>query len=134
MLTVYAGRKKDVSIQVETFFAAPPLPSRHGGHMLTLSIRYTLDPNKIADFKAYAAAELEPISRSGGHVIGYFLPTEFSGPTNEALGLIEFPSLAEYEEYRGKLASDPDHKKYAKRLEESGVIVSMNRSIIQRVG
>ena len=101
--------------------------------MLTLSIRYTLDPNKLADFKTYAQSEQEPIRRSGGQVIGYFLPTEFSGPTNEALGLIEFPSLAEYEEYRSKLASDPDHKKYAKRLEESGVIVSMNRSIIQRV-
>src|ERR1700739_3272549 len=101
--------------------------------MLTLWIRYPLDPNKLADFKTYAQAEQEPIRRSGGQVIGYFLPTEFSGPTNEALGLIEFPSLSEYEDYRSKLASDPDHKKYAKRLEESGVIVAMNRSIIQRV-
>ena len=102
--------------------------------MLTLSIRYTLDPNKLADFKDYAAAEQDPIRRSGGQVVGYFMSTDFSGPTNEALGLIDFPSLTAYEEYRSKLASDPDHKKYAKRLEESGVIVSMNRSIIQRVG
>jgi hypothetical protein len=101
--------------------------------MLTLSIRYTLDPNKLADFKAYAEAEQEPIRRSGGQIVGYFLPTDFSGPTNEALGLIEFPSLAAYEEYRGKLANDADHKKYANRLEESGVIVAMNRSIILRV-
>ena len=101
--------------------------------MLTLSIRYTLDPNKLSDFKTYAQTEQEPIRRSGGKIVGYFVPTEFSGPTNEALGLIEFPSLAEYEEYRSKLASDPYHKKNAKRLEQSGVIVAMNRSIIQRV-
>ena len=101
--------------------------------MLTLSIRYTLDPNKLADFRAYAEAEQEPIRRSGGKIVGYFMPTEFSGPTNEALGLIEFASLATYEEYRARLANDPDHKKYAKRLEDSGVVVAMNRTLIQRV-
>lgn len=101
--------------------------------MLTLSIRYTLDPNKLADFRAYAEAEQEPIRRSGGKIVGYFMPTDFSGPTNEAIGLIEFVSLAAYEEYRAKLAIDPDHKKHAKRLEDSGVVVAMNRTIIQRV-
>lgn len=102
--------------------------------MITLCIRYTLDPNKIADFKAYVEAELDPIRRSGGDVIGYFLPTDFSGPTNEALGLIDLPNLAVYEQYRAALASDPEHKKNAARLEQSGVIVSMNRSIISRAG
>jgi len=53
--------------------------------MITLSIRYTIDPNKLSDFKTYIDAELEPIRRSGGKVVGYFLPTDFSGPTNEAL-------------------------------------------------
>ena len=42
--------------------------------MITLSIRYTLDPNKIGDFKTYAEAEQEPICRSGGKIVGYFLP------------------------------------------------------------
>jgi hypothetical protein len=102
--------------------------------MLTLSIRYTLNPNKLADFRAYAEAEQEPIRRSGGKIVGYFVPTDFSGPTNEAIGLIEFTSLGAYEKYRGKLANDPDHKKYAKSLEDSGAIVAMNRTIIQRVG
>ena len=101
--------------------------------MLTLAIRYTLNPNKLTDFKAYVEAEQEPIRRSGGEILGYFLPTEFSGPTNEALGLIDLPDLGAYERYRTKLANDPDHKKYVARLEQSGVIVAMNRSIIQRV-
>jgi hypothetical protein len=68
--------------------------------MLTLYLRYTLDPNKRAAYEAYVAAEMEPITRSGGKIIGYFLPTDYAGPTNEAHGLIEFPSLAIYEQYR----------------------------------
>lgn len=100
--------------------------------MITLSIRYTLNPNKLADFKAYVRDELEPIRRSGGNTVGYFFPTDFSGPTNEALGLIDFSTLAAYEQYRSALANDADHQKNVARLVESGVIVAMNRSIIQR--
>jgi hypothetical protein len=33
--------------------------------MLTLCIRYTIDPNKLASFKAYVEAELDVIRRSG---------------------------------------------------------------------
>ena len=102
--------------------------------MITLYLRYTIDPNRLDDFKAYVDAELGPIRRSGGQVIGYFLPTDFAGPTNEACGLIDFQSLAAYERYREALANDPEHKKNAARLQESGVIVLVNRSIIKRAG
>ena len=102
--------------------------------MITLCIRYTLDPNKLADFKSYVNAELGPIRRSGGNTLGYFLPTDFAGPNNEGLGLIDFQTLAEYEQYRGVLANDPDHKKNLARLEQSGAVMAMNRSFIERVG
>jgi NIPSNAP len=101
--------------------------------MVTLSIRYTIDPNKLADFKTYVHAEQEPIRRSGGKVVGYFFPTDFAGPTNEALGLIDLPNVAAYEQYRNTLAKDPDHKKNASCLEQSGAVMAMNRSIIQRL-
>jgi hypothetical protein len=101
--------------------------------MLTLSIRYTLDPNKLPDFQAYVQAELEPIRRSGGKTIGYFFPTDFAGPTNEALGLIDVSSLAAYEKYREALANDSDHKKNVARLLQSGAVLAMNRSIIRRL-
>jgi len=100
--------------------------------MLTLSIRYTIDPNKFNDFKEYVEAELEPIRKSGGKIVGYFYPTEFSGATNEALGLIDFPSLAEYEVYRKALADDPGHKRSVTRLQQSGAVIAMNRSILER--
>ena len=102
--------------------------------MLTLCIRYTLDPNKLSDFRTYVEAELGPIRRSGGEALGYFLPTDFAGPSNEALGLIAFSDLAAYEQYRRTLAEDADHKTNVAKLERSGAIVAMNRSIIARVG
>jgi hypothetical protein len=101
--------------------------------MITVSIRYTIDPNRLADFKAYAQAEQEPIRRNGGKIVGYFLPTEFAGTTNEALGLIDFATLAAYEQYREALANDPEHKKNVAKLEQTGAIVAMNRSIFQRL-
>lgn len=82
----------------------------------------TVNPNKLTDFKAYAEAEQGPIHRSGGKIVGHFLPTDFAGPTNIAYGLIDFLTLASYEQYRRALAEDPDHKKNAAELERSGAI------------
>jgi NIPSNAP len=78
-----------------------------------------IDPNKRAVYEGYVAAEMEPITRSGGNIIGYFLPTDYAGPTKEAHGLIEFPSLASYEQYRHTLAEDASHKKNNAELESS---------------
>jgi hypothetical protein len=61
--------------------------------MLTLYLRYTFDPNKRPAYEAYVAAEMEPITRSGGNIIGYFLPTDYAGPTNEAHGSLSFRPL-----------------------------------------
>ncbi|HZW96535.1 MAG TPA: NIPSNAP family protein [Candidatus Eremiobacteraceae bacterium] len=99
--------------------------------MITLSIRYTINPNKLADFRAYVEAEQEPIRRSGGKIVGYFLPTDFAGTTNEALGLIDFATLAVYEQYREALANDPEHMRNVAKLEQTGAIVAMDRSIFQ---
>ena len=64
--------------------------------MITLSIRYTINPNKLNDFRTYVESEQEPIRKSGGRILGYFLPTDFAGSTSEALGLIDLPTLAAY--------------------------------------
>jgi NIPSNAP len=101
--------------------------------MLTLCIRYTFNPDRLAAFTAYVDAEQPVIERSGGRILGYFVPTDFAGPNNEATGLIDLPSLAAYEQYRAALAVDPDHKRNVAALEASGASVAMTRSIIQRV-
>jgi hypothetical protein len=101
--------------------------------MITLFLRYTIDPNKLSDIARYAADEQVPIRESGGKIIGYFMPTDFAGATNEAFGLIDFPSLAEYETYRVRLAAHALHKQYVEVLESTGALLSIHRSLVQRV-
>ncbi len=101
--------------------------------MITLFLRYTIDPNKLSDIAQYAADEQVPIRQCGGKILGYFMPTDFAGATNEAFGLIDFPSLAEYEIYRAKVAVHPLHQKYVAVVESTGALLSIQRSLIQRV-
>jgi len=101
--------------------------------MITLAIRYTLDANKLADFEAYAATLQRPLARCGGSLVGYYLPTKFAGPTNVALALIDFPSLAAYEQYREKLASDPAASDCLRRVESAGAILIEDRAFLRRV-
>ena len=101
--------------------------------MITLCIRYTLDANKLAEFEAYAQSLRKPIERCGGTYVDYFLPTKIAGPTNAALGLIDFPDLATYEAYRGKLLSDPDAVACLRRAEAAGCILNEDRSFLRRV-
>ncbi len=101
--------------------------------MMTLCIRYTLDANKLADFAAYANALRKPIESCGGRYVDYYLPTKIAGPTNAAIGLIDFPTLAAYEAYRAKLASDPDAVACLRRAEAAGCILNEDRSFLRRV-
>ena len=100
--------------------------------MLTLCIRYKFRPDHLTDITAYFENEQRVIERSGGRVVGYFLPTDFAGPTDEAIGLIDLPSMAAYETYRQVLADDPEHKRNVAALDQSGAEVAMNRSFIRR--
>jgi hypothetical protein len=101
--------------------------------MYTLFLRYTIDPNKLADWKAYAEAEFAPITECGGKISGYYAPTEFSGKTSEAFATIDVGTMAEYEVYRSKLADHPKHKENAAKVEASGAIHSIYRAIIRRI-
>jgi uncharacterized protein (DUF1330 family) len=101
--------------------------------MITLCIRYTLDASKLAEFETYARSVAGPIERCGGKVVGYYAPTKLAGPTNSALSLIDFPSLAAYEQYREALAADPEHIEVARRAGQAGVILVQDRSFVKRV-
>lgn len=100
--------------------------------MNTLCIRYTLDPNRLQHFRIYVESELEAIRNAGGQVVGYWLPTDFAGPNHIGYGLIDFPTLGAYEAYRTALAANPLHQRNAADLERSGVVLSMERSILRR--
>ena len=101
--------------------------------MLTLCIIYKFSPDHLKDLTEYFETEQRVIERCGGKIVGYFLPTDYAGPTDEAIGLIDLPSLAAYETYRQVLAEDAEHKRNIARLEQSGAGVTMNRSFIRRV-
>ena len=102
--------------------------------MHTLCIRYTLDANRLADFKTYVDHELETIRRSGGDIVGYWAPTDFAGPTNIAYGLIDFATLDSYERYRKVLADDPLHQRNIEALTRSGAVLNTERAFIARCG
>lgn len=101
--------------------------------MITLAIRYTIDPSKVADFEAYARALGTAINRCGGDCAGYYLPTKLAGPTNMALGLIDFPDLAAYERYRAAFAADPEVAEHVRRADAAGCILVEDRAFIRRV-
>ncbi|RYF19632.1 MAG: NIPSNAP family protein [Comamonadaceae bacterium] len=73
---------------------------------ITCFIRYELDPFQIDAFRTYAENWGRIIPRCGGHLLGYFLPSE--GTNYEAWGLIAFDSLAAYEAYRARLRADAE--------------------------
>ncbi len=101
--------------------------------MYTLFLRYTIDPNKLSDWRAYAEAEFGPITECGGRITGYYAPTEFAGATSDAFATIDVGTMAEYEAYRAKLAAHAKHQENARRVAESGAIHSVYRAIIQKV-
>lgn len=101
--------------------------------MVTLCIRYVIDIRKHRDFEEYASHWPAPIRRCGGELIGYFLPTKSGGPTNIAMAMIEFPSVAAHEEYRKALLRDPEAQANFARAEQSGCIISEDRSFLQRI-
>lgn len=74
--------------------------------MITVFIRYEIDPFQRDAFARYAQAWARIIPRCGGHLIGYWLPHE--GTNFEAWGLISFDDLAAYERYRARLKVDAE--------------------------
>ena len=73
--------------------------------MITCFIRYEIDPFKREAFCDYARNWGQAIPRCGADLVGYFAPHEGSATT--AYGVYTIESLAAYEAYRARLATDP---------------------------
>ncbi|SFK78766.1 NIPSNAP family protein [Lysobacter sp. cf310] len=99
--------------------------------MITCYLRYVLDPAKLAEFETYARMWIPLVARFGGTHHGYFLPGE--GPSNIALALFSFPSLAEYERYRSRAAQDPDCQAAMRYYEDTRCFLSYERSFYRPV-
>jgi antibiotic biosynthesis monooxygenase (ABM) superfamily enzyme len=74
--------------------------------VITVHLRYEIDPDKLAEFTHYGQQWIRLVAKFGGTHHGYFMPSE--GDSDEAFALFTFPSLAEYETYRTASFTDPE--------------------------
>lgn len=98
---------------------------------ITCFIEYQIDPGKADQFAQYADHWGNIIPECGGELVGYFLPHE--GSNNRAFGLISFSSLAEYEQYRARLKSDPKGQANFLFAQQEGFILEEKRSFLKAV-
>ena len=114
--------------------------------MVTCCIRYTLNPEKLADFERYARTWMCLIEKYGGIHHGYFLPdrsppaASFSfvdigeeGPVNVAVALFSFPTVNAYEEYRREVAADPECHAATRHYEETKCFTKYERTFMKPV-
>ena len=99
--------------------------------MITCYLRYVVDPFKLKEFETYGKMWIPLVEKFGGKHHGYFMPHE--GANNIALALFSFPSLATYETYRSKAASDPKCQAAMRYYEETKCFISYERSFMRPV-
>jgi NIPSNAP protein len=99
--------------------------------MVTIHLRYVIDPYKVDDFEEYGRRWIGLVNRLGGNHHGYFLPSE--GANNIAYALFSFPSLADYEEYRTAARHDPECMSAMELAEQTRCIVSFERTFLRPV-
>ena len=99
--------------------------------IVTVFIRYQLDPFKRAGFEDYARRWLSIIPKCGGDLIGYWMPHE--GTNNIAFALISFESLAAHEEYRARLRTDKEAMASFAFAEEHKFILAEERTFLRQV-
>ena len=98
---------------------------------ITCFIRYQIDPFERDEFKKYAENWGRIIPRCGGHLVGYFLPSE--GTNDVAWGLIAFDSLASYEKYRTRLKSDQEARENFAGAQSKRIILREERTFVEVV-
>ena len=99
--------------------------------MITIHLRYEIDPLRVADFQKYGQLWIELVNRAGGTHHGYFLPSE--GDSDEAFALFSFESLAAYEVYRAWILTDPECLAASAFAAEGGFITRWERRFLSPV-
>ncbi len=98
---------------------------------ITCIIRYQIDPFQREAFQQYAENWSRIIPRCGGHLVGYFLPSE--GTNDIGWGLIAFDSLAAYEAYKARLKADPEARENFKMAQTKRMILREERNFVEIV-
>lgn len=132
-MTTELDRRDAIKTLLAVFSAlGVPVPNARTVTMtIACFIRYQIDPYQLDAFRRYAAAWGPIIPRSGGHLIGYFLPHE--GTNDIAWGLIGFDSLASYERYRARLRDDPEARANFQFAQEKKFVLREERTFVSVV-
>lgn len=114
--------------------------------MITCFIRYTIVPDRLADFEEYARSWMRLIEKHGGTHHGYFVPdpsppeVSFSfpgigeaGPPNIGIALFSFPDLESYERYRREVADDPECHAATRRFQQTECFKKYERTFMTPV-
>ncbi|MEW1776927.1 NIPSNAP family protein [Streptomyces sp. NPDC086777] len=99
--------------------------------MISVHIRYEIDPEHTADFEEYGRRWIALINRFGGTHHGYFLPSE--GDSDVAYAVFSFPSLAQYEQYRMDSTTDPECQEAFELARRTGCIRRYERRFLRPV-
>jgi hypothetical protein len=99
--------------------------------MITCLVTYKIDPAKLADFEVYGKAWIHLVNKMGGTHHGYFMPGE--GANDKAWCMFSFPSLADYEDYRTRMAADPDCQAVYDFAQKTKSILSYDRTFTRPV-
>ena len=99
--------------------------------MVTCHLKYIIDPYQLEAFEAYGKKWIVLVNRMGGQHHGYFMPAE--GASNIAFALFSFPSLADYENYRNRMQTDPECLETFRIAQENRCIISYERTFLRPV-
>jgi hypothetical protein len=99
--------------------------------VVSIFIRYVIDPAKLAEFEYYGKLWIPLVEKFGGKHHGYFMPSE--GANNIALALFTFESLAAYEKYREDSFQDADCQAAFQYAKDTQCILSYERSFFRPV-
>ena len=114
--------------------------------MITCFLRYTIDPDRLAEFEHYARMWMRLIEKYGGTHHGYFVPDDvppsaaFSfrgvgeeGPENIAVALFSFPTVEAYEIYRRDVVADPECLAVTIHYEQTKCFTKYERTFMRAV-
>jgi NIPSNAP protein len=133
------GRRDAIAVLLATgaaLAAAPggalaePAPGK-ATMKLACIIRYQIDPFQRDGFETHARNLIRAVPRSGGHLVGFFVPHEGTNDVAWALVLVE--SLAAYEAYRERMKADPEAREDAARMQARRIILREERNFVELV-
>ena len=98
--------------------------------MITFQLEYTLESQRVDDFRVYAEQFVELTRKYGGEHYGYFIRSERE--ETKAIALFAFTDKGHYDTYRKQVLDDPQYRKAMDLVKQTQCIESCYRTIFDR--